>query len=320
MNILKVMRTKVCASRSIGSVSFACALVSGFTLSAVALPDYEPFSDSTGSGGTSYTVGSPLAGQVNASGQAWYELGPYVGTPDPNQPTVASGDLVVPGLASTRGGRGASFGGDGNDARLNLSVPVGGITSGSAYFSFALKMTDISALTSGGLYWAGFNNVQSQNAGTGRAGTVVTRVLARSATGGYNIGLQQGTGGSFNTAWDSRVFTTDDTLFLVGSYTFNTGSTTDDVARLWVNPDASTFAAEATPGGELTSTGGNDIARVASFILYNRSASEPYGVIDDLRFGRAWADVTPVPEPSTGSLCVLGCCALLGRAFRRAQV
>ena len=37
------------------------------------------------------------------------------------------------------------------------------------------------------------------------------------------------------------MFTTSDTIFLVGSYTFNIALTNDDVSQLWVNPPVATF-------------------------------------------------------------------------------
>ena len=280
--------------------------------SAQALPDYEPFSNATGSGGTSYTTGANLIGQTDAAGQAWWQAGP--GT-DP-QPTIAAGDLTISGLYSAGGGQSAAFGGNGTSARLNLSVASGGITAGSVYFSFAMKLTDISSLTTGGTYWAGFNNTQGSQTST--PGTVVTRVETRSAAGGFNLGVQQGSQGTLgNLAWGSTVFTTSDTIFLVGSYTFgpNIG---DDSSQLWINPDSSTFGAASAPGGALLSSGGTDIARVASFVLYDRSTTEPSGVIDDVRFGLSWADVTPpVPEPSAVVLGVMGLTALCLRRFPR---
>ena len=97
---------------------------------------------------------------------------------------------------------------------------------------------------------------------------------------------------------------------LVGSYAFGPG-TGDDSSQLWINPDSSTFGAASAPGGALLSNGGTDIARVASFVLYDRAAGGPSGVIDDLRFGLNWGDVTPaVPEPSTLALGALGLTAL----------
>lgn len=291
------------------------------TLSASALPDYEPFADSSGSGGTTYSTGQNLIGQTNASGRTWFQAGPG-GNP---QPTIAAGDLSISGLYSTGGGQSAAFGGNGTSARINLSVGAGGITSDTVYFSFAMKLTDLTGLSSSGVFWAGFNNTQGSQTTT--PNTVVTRVETRSAGAGlFNIGLDKSSGTASSFVWAPGDFSISDTVFLVGSYTFNTGTTTDDISQLWVNPDSSTFGAGSAPGGSLSSTAGTDIARVASFPLYDRAAGEPAGgLVDDLRFGLTWADVTPaVPEPSMLSLGVFGLAALwLGsgrKSFRNGRI
>jgi hypothetical protein len=283
--------------------------------SASALPDYEPFADSTGSGGTSYSTGANLVGQTNASSQAWFQAGPASAT----QPTVAAGDLSVPGLYSAGGGQSAAFGGNGESARLDLSVGAGGILSGTIYYSFAMKLTDLNSLNTAGVFWAGFNTAQGSQTTT--PNTVATRVVTRSAGAGlYNIGLDKASGTTGSFLWAPGNFTTSDTIFLVGSYTFNTGSTTDDISQLWVNPDFSTFDAASAPGGSLSSTAGTDLARVASFVLYDRNANEPVGgLIDDLRFGTSWADVTPaaVPEPSPFCFAALGLAGVCLRLRRK---
>lgn len=296
---------------------------------AVGNPEYDPFSDASTGGGTTYVTGSNLAGQTsasyaayNSSGQAWYELGPNVGSGGTySQPTIVAGDLSVPGLASAGGGHSVAFGGNGDSARMNLTTGTGGITSGTVYFSFALQLTDLTGLTTAGTYWAGFNNVQSQNSSTATPTTIVSRVMTRSTAGGFNIGIQEGSSGTLgNAAWDNTVFTTADTLFVVGCYTFNP-LTGDDVSQLWVDPNASTFDSATAPTADLTSSGGTDIARIASFMLMDRAANEPAGgLLDDLRVGLDWADVTPVgtPEPSTGALgLALALTGLFFARFRR---
>lgn len=282
-----------------------------FTASAFALPDYEPFADATASGGTGYTTGSILTNQVNAQGQAWYQAGPGTGP----TPTIAAGDLSVPGLYSAGGGQSAAFGGNGTSARLNLSVGAGGITNGTVYYSFATKLTDLTGLSTSGVFWAGFNN--SQGAQNTTPNTVVTRLVTRSAGAGlFNVGLDKSSGTTSSFVWDSQNFTTSDTIFIVGSYTFNP-NTGDDVSQLWVDPDSSTFGDASAPSALLTNSAGGDIARVASFVLYDRNANEPAGgLIDDLRFGTSWGDVTPtvgsVPEPSAISLAFMGLLTALG--------
>src|SRR5882757_6038915 len=88
---------------------YACmATVPALAQLAIGNPLYDPFSNATGSGGTSYSAGSSLAGQTSASyaaynplGQGWYDIGSGA-TP---QPTITSGDLSVSGLASSGGGQ-----------------------------------------------------------------------------------------------------------------------------------------------------------------------------------------------------------------------
>jgi len=261
-------------------------------------------------------VGANLIGQTSAAGATWFQAGPGSGS----QPTIAAGDLTISGLYSAGGGRSAAFGGNGTSARQNLSVGAGGITSGTVYFSFAMQLTDLTALNTSGVFWAGFNNTQGSQNST--PNTVVTRVQTRSAGAGtFNIGLDKSSGSAGSFVWAPGNFTTTDTIFIVGAYTFNATSSSDDVSQLWVNPSSSTFSAGAAPTATLTTSAGGDIARVASFVLYDRSANEPTaGQIDDLRYGLTWADVTPViPEPSSLALAGLALGALLAqRAGRKA--
>jgi hypothetical protein len=291
--------------------SLALLAVGMFTASVYALPDYEPFADATGSGGTAYTVGGALVGQTTAQGQSWSQAGPSSAT----TPTIASGDLTISGLYSAGGNGSAQFGLNGESARFNMSSVPG---SGTVYYSFALKLTDISTLNSSGVFWAGFNN--SAGSQTTTPSTVDTRVITRSATGGFNIGLDKSSGSTGSFVWAAPVFTTADTIFVVGSYTFNTATTSDDVSQLWVNPSSADFAAAVAPTPTLSSTAGNDITlnQIASFVLFDRNANEPKsGLIDDVRIGTTWADVTPtpssIPEPATAALLGLGLLAIVRR-------
>ncbi len=284
--------------------SLALVAASLISTSVYALPDYEPFADATGSGGTAYTVGSSLVGQVNAAGRTWTQAGPTGSA----APVIASGNLTISGLASS-GGNMAQFGGNGQSARFNMSSSA---NSGTVYFSFAMQLSDITTLNSGGVFWAGFNNLAGSQATTP---TVVdTRVITRSAVGGFNIGLTKSSGTTSDFVWSPSTFTTSDTIFLVGSYTFNPAAN-DDLSQLWINPSSATFGGSA-PLADLSNSTGTDITTIASWILFNRNANEPKtGFIDDLRIGLTWADVTPViPEPSSFALLGLGLLAI-GRRF-----
>src|ERR1022692_2834880 len=82
--------------------------------------------------------------------------------------------------------------------------------------------------------------------------SVATRVVTRSATDGFNIGLDKSSGSTPSFVFSPAVFTTSNIIFLVGSYTFNSGSTTDDVSQLWINPPPSTFGQASPPVAALT--------------------------------------------------------------------
>ena len=278
-----------------GNYSVALTNAAGWVISSNAflsarVPDpwaFEPFAQAI----TTYSLGANLSGQTNAAGQYWSTAGS--GGP---ALTIQGGNLPVPGLAGATGNS-VQFGGftsTGTSGRFNLGTNA---TAGTWYYSMAFRLTDISTLNSGGVFWAGFNN--SAGSQTGVPTAIVTRLVTRSAVGGFNVGLDKSSGTTGSFVFAPGVFTTNDTIFVVGSYAFNTGSSNDDVSQLWVNPDASTFGLANPPGGFLTSTAGNDIgsAQIASLVLFNRNANEPAGIIaDEIRVGTSWASVTPPAE------------------------
>jgi hypothetical protein len=318
--------------------------VSSSFAQSVGNPVYEPFSDSTGTGGTSYNPGDRLAGQsqtlssgfVSGPGnftsttsvQSWWS---YTNAASPSiWPTIASGDLFYAGLASTGGGRSAQFGGSGASALMNLTAGTTGFLpgSGTLYYSFTLKLTGLGTLSSGGSFFAGFTKLVSYANTTTTPASVGSQLWVQSDGGtGYQLGIAMGSntsGTGLPVAYDTtKTYNVGDTLFVVGSYSLNSGAGNDAV-NLWVNPDGSSLGAGSAPASAATVANNGtvtDLARIASFTLFNNSANEPSGQIDDLRVGLDWADVTPVavPEPSFLSLSILAGFAFAGAGVRRGK-
>ncbi len=257
---------------------------------------YDPFADATGSGGTSYSTGASLIGQTNSQSLVWFQAGPNSGLT--NQPFVQAGSLNVPGLAYSAGNSVAFGGGGGMCARLQIFTNSASLSSGTVYYSFALKLTNIAGLNASGIFWTGFNN--SGGAQTSTPMVIATRLYIRAAGGGFNLGVSKSSSTSTDWQWDSAVHHLNEIIFIVGSYTFNTNSASDDVANLWINPAISSFGTGQAPAPTLTASSGADISSsvIHSFLIMNRDPSEPAGgLMDEVRVGTSWASVTPSSGP-----------------------
>jgi len=204
---------------------------------------------------------------------------------------IQAGNLSVGGLAGVSGNS-VRFGGVGMSARFNLGTNT---TSGTWYYSMIVRLADITGLSSSGVFWAGFNNSSGTQSTTPTS--VGTRLIAKSVSGGFQLGLDKSSGSPANFTFYPTVFTPNDTIFVVGSYTFNTGTTSDDLSQTWINPPASSFGQASVPPPDLTSTNGGDLSQLASFVLFNRISTEPPLIYaDELRVGASWASVTPPAE------------------------
>ena len=108
-------------------------------------------------------------------------------------------------------------------------------------------------------------------------------------------------------------------MFVVVEYEAIAGAA-NDVVRLWVNPDSSTFGAAAYPTPDVivgdaghVPTSDADIATINSFLLANRNAGTPNQmIVDELRLGTTWAQVTstnnsifqPVTQPKLAAAII----------------
>lgn len=236
---------------------------------------YEPFN---------YPAGQLLTGQSNAAGQGWINGGSGV-----DDASIVAGNISIPGLAAPRGNS-LTNGGAGPGNRILFNTTLG---SGTVYYSFALRVDKLGSSFAGGTSFIA-------SLGCDSAGTLVqeAQLYVRTnstGTGGHVLGITKTDGSAI--VFTSQVFTNSETLFIVASYTFVTGNSTDDVVKLWLNPDPLTFGAAAPPPATLTATVvGTDIAQIDRLNLRQNIASKiPEAMmIDELRVATNWAGVTPV--------------------------
>jgi hypothetical protein len=170
-----------------------------------------------------------------------------------------------------------TFAGGGTDAQV-LITPQ---TSGTVYFKLDLKITSMAGVsdTNGG-YLAGF----AQNATT-FGGTLWAKRIDDNS---YNLGVETRTATGALTTYATGTYTAGTSYSIVISYTFNTATAADDVAKLWVNP---TSGDEATP--LLTDTHiGADLTQIASVFLRQDSVTETGSVeVDNLRISTTFAEM-----------------------------
>ena len=171
----------------------------------------------------------------------------------------------------------ATFAGGGTDAQVVITPQ----TIGTVYFKIDLKITSMAGVTDvNGGYIAGF----TQNSST-FGGTLWAKRIDDSS---YNLGIETRTATGALITYTTGAYTTGTSYSIVISYTFNTGTAADDIAKLWVNPGSGD---EATP--LLTDTHvAADLTQIASFFLRQDSTTETGSVeIDNLKISTTFANV-----------------------------
>jgi hypothetical protein len=273
--------------------------------SALALPSFDPFADATAGGGTAYIAGDNLAGQIDANAEKWFGIG----TTNTGAAVVLTNvALTMPaGLPASTGNSVKLVNQIGPGGRLN----VGSHTSGILFYSVALRVDDLGNLIAantvtrgGGAFNMGFNNSTGSDPGQQNTPTTYAATLYLGSItlgqpdAGYLVGIGRGTGNT-NRIWETNApHHIGDVVFVVASYEYVTGAA-NDIVRLWINPNPTTFGAANYPTPDVTIdsvtnvSSDGDTATISSFLLANRNAGSPAILIaDELRLGTSWADVT----------------------------
>ncbi len=194
-------------------------------------------------------------------------------------------------LTVAASGTGLSYTGSPRSA-VGLALPMAN-TGEDAYKSYTSQ-------TTGAVYASALINLSAVNA-TGdyffclMTGTTYNvRLYAKTSGAGYVLGV-----GKVGTAatYDATVRSLGTTYLVVIKYQFNTGTTTDDLASLYINPSLGSTepAANATNG-----SGTTDAASISSYgFRQGTAANAPTLVIDGIMVGTTWASVTPSSSTPT---------------------
>lgn len=231
-------------------------------VSQVSLPHYEGFE---------YSIGSALQTQ-----------GGWTANNSGDDILVADGSLSYPNYITSKGNR-IKFGGVGIDAYKSITPE----SSGTLYYSFILKVTDVSAATNtDGGYFAGF----------GQSPTIFgATIWLKKDASNFRIGINPRTTASA-TVFSTETFTVNSEILIVAAYQMNS-ATGDDVVSLWINPPESSFGNTTLPTASLsaTNTGGSDLSSISSvFIRQDSDGETPLIEMDELRISKTWQDVVPL--------------------------
>ena len=232
----------------------------------------------------SYTVGQA----ITANGWTAHSA---AGT---NAITVTSPGLTYTGHPGSGVGNAVTMTTSGEDDNRTFTST----NSGSVYFSFLVNLSAVQ----GGDYFIGV--LQSTS-------IFPVRVYAKTdGAGGFYFGASKG---NSTAAYEANARSLNTTYLVVAKYTFNTGTTTDDVVDLWVNPALGGTETTATiPNITGTSTDATSISAV--FLRQGSAGSAATPQVDAILVGTTWADVTPggatpslsISSPLTafGNICI----------------
>jgi hypothetical protein len=201
--------------------------------------------------------------------------------------------------------------------RISLTNIYG---SGELYYSFTMKVTAIGSLSSAstGGFIAGFNNLTGASGSTITTAGGVLCIRQDGSTGKYQLGIAQNQSPTSERIFNTTDLTTTDTLFVVGTYTFD--PVNGDSSNLYVfkDTDAISQTEPTTPfaTSQGTTSTGLTNGEIESFFLRQNASAAGTTLIDDVRVGTTYADVvsgTSVPEPASLAVLALALPLLLKR-------
>jgi hypothetical protein len=173
-------------------------------------------------------------------------------------------------------------------ANIRMVLTTAPLITTPVYFSFLMKVNSVPAA---------LTRVASLRGTTNSSGTFAPRVnIAPGTNSGYKINIDGGTSSPFSETGDMIV---GDVVLIVVKYSPNI-TNTEAITDVWINPSASDLGAGSAPTPTIAGVTGGVIKDIDGFTFRTGAASSVVNaVIDELRVGATWADVTPADTTSS---------------------
>lgn len=231
---------------------------------------------------TTHTAGANLAGT-----NGWSQC-----SSSTLQVPVSSRNLTYPNYASTNTSNSLYINSAGGTGYGGYCKTFTGVNSGSVYVSYLFRDSVLAATSWSGQYLVTLGSGAFSNA---------LSMYFTSTSGGYQLGVRKAT----NTeTYATTALSPGQTNLIVMKYTFNTGSTSDDVVSLFINPNP--LAAEPTPSA--TTSAGSDFTGSINNLLIRLnqlSGQTPDGFLDAFTVDTTWSKLfssNPCPNPPVVNL------------------
>lgn len=205
--------------------------------------------------------------------------------------------LYYNGLPNSTGNRTTLIAGNTEDVNLALT----GIT-GTGYYSFLLKVTNTTGLSTSGDYFTGFGQTSGATV-TVFAPRVYIKAGLTANT--FQLGIQNTTGGTPTPTYGSTEYPIGTTVMVV----VKLNATTSPIeANLFVNPNVN--ASEPSP--TISNSSGTFAFTTFASIFLRQGGSVTSGTgnleIDEIRYGSTWESVTPENTCVTSSTINVSTC------------
>jgi hypothetical protein len=194
------------------------------------------------------------------------------------------------------------LGSSGQDLNAALSTPFSLVDGTTFYLGATINVSAAQATGDYFLHWS--PNTSST--------TFLSRLEARSASGGFQLGYVETSGTGASLTWGTTVLSLNQDYRVVIAYNVVAGPN-NDTANIYVDP--TDYSTEGNNTVYLFDTWDSATAETATLGAVNlrqgTATSAPTLSVDDLVVGTAFQDMQVVPEPSSAALLGLGLLGLV---------